>query len=430
MTTEPEDTAAIALPPRTTPTWEMELLVSGATIFGLLQLPALIDHAYARALNLAPQDYIGLVSPLWIYTKFAVITLVITFIAHLFLRGYWVALVGLDSVYPGGIRWDRVESTPLARAAAEANAPSMPALIERADNRASRVFGIGYGFAMVMLMPVALVILSLAIGMTLDAIAGPGHAGWVFGTVVAVLMGPWALARAADRFLASRPRGGEGRAARVLSRVLGAYDRIGLSRGSNPLVALFVSHEGRQRAGLVGLLIGLPVLAFLMGQVFFSRGQLPMGFFVGLDVGNPASPDTSPREFYADSAPDRLTMMPLPHIPSRVASGPYVELFIPFLPRNHGPAMEAACPKALAVRDEPGATRARLDCLAKLVDLQLDGKPLPLRLDATSDPASLQPGMVAMVPVEGLAPGRHELSLLSPTRPGRTPRRYRIPFWK
>ena len=35
-------------PAQTTPTWEMELLVSGATIFGLLQLPTLLDRAYFR----------------------------------------------------------------------------------------------------------------------------------------------------------------------------------------------------------------------------------------------------------------------------------------------------------------------------------------------------------------------------------------------
>ena len=90
--------AANAVPPRTTPTWEMELLISGATIFGLLQLPELIDRAYLTTLNLSPPDYSGLINPLWMYAKFALITLVATFIAHLCLRGYWVALVGLDSV--------------------------------------------------------------------------------------------------------------------------------------------------------------------------------------------------------------------------------------------------------------------------------------------------------------------------------------------
>ncbi len=32
------------LPPRTTPTWEMELLISGATVFALFQLPGALDQ--------------------------------------------------------------------------------------------------------------------------------------------------------------------------------------------------------------------------------------------------------------------------------------------------------------------------------------------------------------------------------------------------
>jgi hypothetical protein len=429
MTTEPDDAAPNALSPRTTPTWELELLVSGATIFGLLQLPELLDHAYARALNLSPRDYVGMISPLWMYAKFAVITLVVTFIVHLCLRGYWVALVGLDSVYPGGIRWDRVETTPLAAASAQRQAPSMPGLIELADNRASRVFGVGFGFAMIMLMPVALVVLCLGLGLGVDAIAGPGHAGWVFGAVLTALMLPWAAARMLDKQMGAR-LDPEGRLARALVAVLGFYGRIGMGRGSNPLVALFVSHEGRLRAGTAAMLVTVPVLGFLLAQMVLVRGNLPLGSFVGLEVDDPTSPNASMAGFYADNASADPAMLPLPRIRSRVATGPYVELFIPFLPRHHGPAMDAACPAALAVAREPAATRARLDCLAGMTGLQLDGKPLRIAFDASNDAASGQPGMLAMVPVTQLAPGRHELSLLSPARPGRTPKRYRIAFWK
>jgi hypothetical protein len=64
---------------------------------------------------------------------------------------------------------------------------------------------------------------------------------------------------------------------------------------------------------------------------------------------------------------------------------------------------------------------------------QLDGKPLVVRFDASSDPGTGQPGMLAMIPVAALAPGRHELSFDAPGRPakpGGAPRRFRIPFWK
>ena len=37
---EPVAPAADALPPRTTPTWEVELLISGVAAFAMVQLPA------------------------------------------------------------------------------------------------------------------------------------------------------------------------------------------------------------------------------------------------------------------------------------------------------------------------------------------------------------------------------------------------------
>lgn len=418
-----------AVPAQTTPTWEMELLVSGATIFGLLQLPDLIDRAYVRTLNLSPDDYAGLLTPLWMYSKFAIITLVVTFVVHLCLRGYWVALVGLDSVYPGGIRWERLERGTIALASSKQAAPPMPAVIERADNRATRVFATGFGFAMVMLMPVALVLLSLLLSVLVDATFGPGHASEVFGAVVAVVLLPWALSRFLDKHIGARLPA-DGGLHRLLARVMHYSARLGMGRGSNPLVALFVSHEGRWRAGVAAMTLILPVLIVLSVQMSLARGHLPLGFFVGLAAEDPTSADTAANAFYADAADDRATVLPMPRIPSRVADGPYLQLFVPFIPRLHGPALQAACPGALAVAGD-GATRARLDCLARLNDLRLDGAPVDVRLDATTDARSGQPGMLAMIPVDGLAAGRHEVSLAAPdNRAGRTPRRYRIPFWK
>jgi hypothetical protein len=41
-------------------------------------------------------------------------------------------------------------------------------------------------------------------------------------------------------------------------------------------------------------------------------------------------------------------------------------------------------------------------------------------------------GVLAMIPAEGLAPGRHELTIRRPARPGRQddPAPFRIPFWR
>jgi len=417
------------VPAKTTPTWEMELLISGATIFGLLQLPALIDRGYYIALNLSAAEYEGFLFPLWMYSKVAVVTLAITFLLHLFLRGYWVALVGMNSVYPGGIRWENLRMGPIATARSKQESGSMPALIERADNRATRVFATGFGFAMVMIVVSAFIALVLVIGALVDALFGSGHLGQVFGLLLTVVAVPFMAATLMDEGIGAK-LAPESRTARALDKVLGTYTRAGLGRRSNTIMAVFVSNEGRARAVATALLLMLPVTSVLMLQSTIARGKLPLGLFVGLSTEDAFSRSTSVAAFYVDSGADRAVFLPLPHIPSRVVTGKYVELFVPFIPRLHGPAMERACPRALPARE----LQSRLDCLTKLSDIRIDGAPVAVGLDASSDALTGQPGMLAMLPIEKLAPGRHELSLNSPGRDGGDPerpqRRFRIPFWK
>lgn len=432
MTTEPDASAANTLPPRTTPTWEMELLISGATIFGLLQLPALIDHAYFRAVNLSPQTYAALMMPLWLYAKIGVVTLVLTFIAHLCLRGYWVALVGLDSVYPGGIRWDRLGLGPIARQRFASDAPPMPELIERADNRATRVFGVGFSFAMLMLALVLLVSLALLVGMVADLLFGQGAVLRTLFSVIALVLGPWILATILDRRLGDRISRSP-----VLRSVVGGvasfYGRLGLGPRSNPLMALFASHAGRLRfAGLV-IVVLLPVATVIIAQASMARGQLPFGLDPGVSGSDPFSTSASPADFYADQRREALAVLPLPFIPSRLSEGDYLPLFVPFIPRLHGAALSLACPRALTGTGRGRDARPRLDCIAGMLAIELDGIAVTTPLEATSDPESGQPGVLAMLPVATLAPGRHEITLNEPDRrglDGATPRRYRIVFWR
>ena len=420
-----------SVPAHTTPTWEMELLVSGATIFGLLQLPELLDHGYFRAVNLMPPDYANLLMPAWMYAKIAVLTLVLTFLAHLCLRGYWVALVGMNSVYPGGIRWERTGLGPVAReriAAASQGSPAqqMAEAIERADNRATRVFGVGFSLAMLMLAPLVLVLLTLLLGVVANALLGPGHTIAVLWFVVGVVLMPWVLAVIVDRRL-------PGLVARVplLRRLIGAiagfYSKLGFGPRSNPVIALFASHAGRLQFISLAFLIIMPVSLVI---VFGARGRLPFGLGSSLVVVDPYAGTSSPTAFYQDERGDGWAMLPLPHIPSRVVEGPYLELYVPFIPRVQADALPGVCPGLV---DDAADARAGLDCMARLADIRLDGEPVAVPLDATTDPKTGQTGALAMIPVGALAPGRHELSLNEPDRrdgDGAPLRRYRIPFWK
>jgi hypothetical protein len=421
------------LPTHTTPTWEMELLVSGATTFGLLQLPPLLDRTFFRLINGANFDEAWLLRALWVYSKTALVTLILTFLLHLCLRGYWVALVGMDSVYPGGVRWANLRMGPIARRLSEARAPRMHAAIELADNRASRVFGTGFGFAMLMLIPVMIAVFGLAMTMLVQAVAPGVSTDRVFTIAVAILLLPAILASMADRNIGAR-LAEDGTGARVIRGVLWFYRRLGVGRRNNLLISLFVSHEGRAKMLLAAVLVLVPVFSIVMLPLL-SQDQ-GMVFADHTLVADGASVHPG---FYADAGMDRAIESPRPWIESRVASGPYLAVFVPYVPFHHIPAMRDACPEVLPASGRgaaaslgapaPPATAAA--CLARLADLRVDGIAQDVPFDVSADPQTGQRGILAMVPMRGLAEGRHEISVAiigaHADHPGG---RYRIPFWK
>ncbi|HWT17081.1 MAG TPA: hypothetical protein VN581_14990, partial [Patescibacteria group bacterium] len=132
-----------AIPARTTPTWEMEMLLSGATVFGLLQLPAALNAMIEPVLARLGGG-VGLVaSILTVYVGAAVYLLLATFIGHLVIRGFWIALLGLRSVFPEGPDFERLRGGPIARDVARRHAVRTEDEIERLDNLATIVFMFG-----------------------------------------------------------------------------------------------------------------------------------------------------------------------------------------------------------------------------------------------------------------------------------------------
>jgi hypothetical protein len=429
---ERDDYAAAdsALPADTTPTWEMELLVSGATTFGLLQLPSLLDHAYFFVASRAGENLATWALTLWIYAKVSLITLIITFIIHLCLRGYWVALVGLNSVYPGGVRWQNLRMGPIARAISERSTPTMSASIEIADNRATRVFGTGFGLAMLMLLPLLLVSLGLLITLPVEAAFGARAAAIAFSISVAVIVIPWALAVIVDRRIGSR-LSADSPVAKMIGRVIGFYSRLGFDRRNNLLIALFLSHTGGMRGRLAVMMMMVPILAIVMVPMLVAERKLPLGHLAGLLDTSPFAERSAPAHFYASLEPDRSVGMPQPYIADRVARDAYLPLFVPYVPSRLLPAMRNACPE-IAATSTTNVSRAGLDCLAIIADIRIDGAAVKVDVDASTDPQTGQPGFLAMLPMDAVPAGRHELSLSAPATGlgSSAERRYRIPFWK
>lgn len=86
---------------------ELELLISGGAIYALLKLS---DAMKAMGLNL--KMALGSETGLWhVFDQYtiAVAMLSIGFILHLVIRGYWLALVCLNYVFPNGIKFENLK---------------------------------------------------------------------------------------------------------------------------------------------------------------------------------------------------------------------------------------------------------------------------------------------------------------------------------
>ena len=421
---------------RTAPTWEVELLISGVAVFAMLQLPGWLDD---RLLALTPRldwNWQQVVLLTYLYLKSAAVVLAITFALHLGLRATWIALVGMDSVYPGGVRADKLRMGPVQRETETDLAQGSDKVIERADNRASVVFAIGVMVATMIAGIMLAVVLACLVTFIVSKLSGI-HADlylWAMWLVCG-LLAPLLIAGLVDHFLGARlTRGGFWH--RVLLGVFGAYRRLGLGRSSNWIYSLLASHGGERKALAIQMVLMLAVLSGVGLSVAAMRTPERLGNYAGFP--SQRGENRILRAHYDDQR-DPAHDDALPYIPSAVADGSYLALTVPYQPSRDEPAMRRTCAHAAAIVDRRQRADARLACLQALHAVTLDGEPVAgLQYEIASDPRAARPALLAMIDIRALPPGRHELHVARPPRADRDkddkddpdPGYHRIVFWR
>lgn len=418
----------------TTPTWEMELLISGVTVFALLQLPGVMDQAYLALRPRLDADWEGLVRLLFVYSKMSVMLLAIAFVLHLALRGYWIALVGMNSIYPTGVRWDRLKVGPIQRNLIDQRGIRIVDRIETADNRASIVFALGVNLALIMVALVVAVAMSFAVCGLLARLFGwywmlPNGAF----VLLAMLALPYALAQQIDRRFGTRVSG-NGWIARTISSTYRAYAKFGYGSDSNPTMRLLQSHAGERKVHFATVFAMLMVGCILAVQLILQEDNISIGEYANWPGAEVGQADSLIEQHYRDQANQANAL--LPTIDSVFPSGNYLSLIVPFDPKRHPALLARACPTIWQASPTLGQRAPLLECMAQLQALTLDGQALPTQaLRYTSDPRTSQQGVIMVIPIGDLAPGQHTLSLkraqsLKPEDRDATPDRYQIAFWK
>lgn len=422
------------LPGRTTPTWEMELLISGATVFSLLQAPGLMDQAYYSITPGLSSDYQALATLPYLYLMTACLALIATFLAHLCVRGYWVALVGLGSVYPRGVDWQRLRWGPAFVAALRRRTLPLPDTIEHYDNRASQVFGFGVGLTFLSIgITLAVVV---AAGVTIAIYELSGRAARI-DTILMALMGatfgPYLLLYFADALMRNHPERHPG----LRRWIEGAFTRmlrVPFISGSNYPLLLFASHVGGNRGNYLMALALIALIGVSFLRMETGRDARPLDGY-GILPRNAGGHTLDPRR-YADQRERLGSLLPAVHIASERIRGDWLRVSIPFRPTSDSEALLRLCPTLAEAA--PPAPDAVLACLPRRFLLMLDGQPPAIAPDFafTRDPGSTLRGVVAMIDIRDLPRGRHELALFQGDvrdagTTGDEPEQasVRIPFW-
>jgi hypothetical protein len=433
--------------------WELELLISGALVFSLLQMPGYVDTWYEGVRpHVAERTHLG-VFMLYMYLKLILYTLISCFVLHLSMRAYWVGLIGLESVFPAGVRWEDSSYGPVMTEVYREKMGRLQSKIDAADRFCSILFPLAFTVVMLFFFSVGIVVVGGGLAFAISRLLWGGeHFGRtfmaIFGAALVVPIATWIVD---SRFGKRVERGGRGH--RLLRRAsTAAYYVNAMPIYGTTLMTLFTNMRKGSRYPAMYALLALLMGVFMVKDVYIGRGILLMGDHLYLP--DEEGPFGMSPGVYENQRQEADLYERMPSIQSDVVREPYLKLFIPYAPVRHGQAFAEQCPGAPPLSfggvrmangaDAPdsAAVRAVLDCWARLQPVALNGRPLRPDFRFYTHPRSGIRGILAYIPVEGLPPGENLLTvgyapLSREVRAKRAaqkrnadPEHYYIPFWR
>lgn len=440
---------------------ELELLISGLCLLGLLSAPGALLDLYAEHYARLPVLLLAASAtamPMLIAIAYA---LAGCLLVHLMVRAYWVGLIGLRAVFPAGIDWHSPSIGPLQRERLAPRLPDLDAAIARADRWASMVFAVFVLAALVLACVGVWSTLIFVVGAWLGAAQGATNE-WINaginGFVGVIILAPLLL-WIGDGLLARRwPQLARRRAFRLplvaLAWVIGI---LFPERVVGPVRLTLQSHTPRAVfLPLFALLVlgvpwaGLNVFRNAIGFDKFGNQQ----YLQGTDLRHGL------RSVHYESLrtpEDRLRTVPT--IPAPIHERDWLPLFLPYVAMRDNPVLAGRCASLPAPAPVANATASAVDsdaaaiareradaergahaaaCLARLWEVTLDGAPVPLDGFVVAERSDLGTrGLAGFIDLRGLAPGPHVIEVVWRPRPEQdlalddyVPRRSRnvIPF--
>lgn len=388
---------------------ELELIISSLTIFALFSMPGwLFDRLASVYTHLSTSLAVASIVAVTLLAGVSYV-LAACFVVHLMARAYWVGLIGLRTVFPAGINWNKTPGLgPLSRQYYQDTLPDLDTVIQKTDRLASSLFAVISMLTLSVLWFGVILIVILVASAAIGARFGLTNTGIGIGSalLLAVFLGVPLLLYVLDAQLASRvPRLHDSRffagLVRFLRRIVGlAYPRrlvlpVQLTLQSNTRPIIFV----------IALAISV-VIIVAVGNTRAAAWQnfTLSGEFTYLDAAQVQEGFRS--TYYEDMSSPMDRMRGWPRVNSFEQNGSFVRLFLPYQPLRDNLMLDQLCGSAEEAPD-------RIACLRQLWTVAIDGRPVSMADFEPAERADLKMrGLIGLVPLTGLEPGLRRIEVV------------------
>ena len=429
--------------------WELELLISLSLVFGLMQLPAQVDPLFTR---LMPQVDGGMrmaVMGGYQLVKLPLYLMIAAFLLHLAVRAYWVGMIGLEAVFPAGVRWDALRYGPVTKELQRERIGSLQPMIDRADRFGSIIFSTSFAILVTIFFSA---LLSAVIGgiafLVSTALFGGEHLGRLFMALLGMALVPPIVVSAIDKsFGAKLPEGSRGRRWLRLGALFGFYTSGTFVMGPVWLVLFSNLRRHTVTAALWAVLLSL-FSFFIVKDVLIANDAVSTDSYAYLPEG--AESRSLRHSMYENLRPADGDYDSSPSIQADVVTGPFLKLFIPYSPVRMNTAMRERCPGLpvlggtglrMPIMDDRVITdeaQARvLECWNQLQPVKLNGAAIRPAFRFYTHPQTQRRGIIAYIATDGMRRGENVLEVGSVPRTTGAPARrreslkpYVIPFWR
>jgi len=427
--------------------WELELLISGAVVFALFGVPGRLEDWFLSAnTHISRSQYLPLFYA-YFYLKLIAYSLIVSFCTNLTLRAYWVGLVGLNKVFPQGVRWKESKEGPISKELSRSY-PDLRKLIEGSDKTCSLVFSSSFIIVFLFLFSSLLVgAMTLVAWLTSAWILNDKHFQTIFfSLVMAVFLIP-GIASLADKALSKKPpEFWKGKwFYKIIRTVLSAFYWLTMRPLSASMQLTLSTNLKRSISVPLYLGTAFGLIGFFMVSTLVESSEKPPinDYLFFPDVAVQRSVDY---RHYEDQQTEGMIYR-RPSIQSDVVSDPFVRLFIPYSPRNN-PLLAELCPgvepipqQALSlkrsdrnIKPPRKIVEAALGCLGKLHQVFLNGALIEPEFDFHVRPDTRERGIVTYLSADGLPEGRNFLRIeqaqSEEDKGNEEPKtEYFIPFW-